>query len=102
MNKIISYKECKCGAVTLFFEDGTTNSCKKRHLNRFGISLKGVKKEIEKDWCCNHCINHYGIDICSCGSGIETNKCDCGSGVSMETLGETYDGFSQILKNYAR
>lgn len=99
MNKIVAYKECKCGAVTLFFEDGTTNSCKKRNLNRFGISLKGVKKEKEKNWCCNHCVNHYGIDICSCGSGKRYDKC-CGT--PMETLGTQYDGFSQILKNYAR
>lgn len=102
MNKIITYSTCKCGAVTLFFESGNSNSVKKKNLKKFGFSLKGIKKLSSSTWGCNHCINHYGIDICSCGSGIETDKCDCGSGVSMETLGETYDGFSQILKNYAR
>lgn len=99
---IISYSQCKCGAVTLYYDNGQSNSVKKKNLKKFGISLKGVKKLSSPIWCCNHCINHYGIDICSCGSGIETDKCDCGSGTSMETLGETYDGFSQILKNFAR
>ena len=100
--QIVSYSVCKCGAITLYFADGTTNSCKRKNLKNFGVSLKSIKKKEEQTWCCNHCANHYGIDICSCGSGMETEKCDCGCGISMETYGETYDGFSQILKNFAR
>ena len=97
--QIVSYSVCKCGAITLYFADGTTNSCKRKNLKKFGVSLKGIKKEKEQSWCCNHCANHYGIDICSCGSGKEYEKC-CGT--PMEEFGVQYDGFSQILKNYAR
>lgn len=97
-SKIVSYSVCKCGAITLYYEDGFTNSCKRKNLKKFGISLRGLKK-LEDTWCCNHCVNHYGIDICSCGSGEEYDKC-CGS--PMETFGEEYDGFSQIVKNYSR
>ena len=99
VKQIVSYSVCKCGAVTLFFEDGTTNCCKRKNLKKFGVSLKGIKKEKEQSWCCNHCANHYGIDICSCGSGKEYEKC-CGT--PMEEFGVQYDGFSQILKNYAQ
>ena len=36
-----------------------------------------------KTYSCNHCVNHWGIDLCSCGSGLSPNKCkennsDCG------------------------
>ena len=98
MATIVSYSNCKCGAVTLHFEDGFTNSVKKKNLKKYGITLSNVKK-VDDTWCCNHCANRYGIDICSCGSGKRYDKC-CGT--PMETLGTQYDGFSQILKNYAR
>lgn len=97
--QIVSYSVCKCGAITLYFADGTTNSCKRKNLKKFGVSLKGIKKAKEQSWCCNHCANHYGIDICSCGSGKGYEKC-CGT--PMEEFGVQYDGFSQILKNFAR
>lgn len=99
MGKILSYSVCACGAVTLYFEGGYTNSCKKKNLKKFGISLKGIKKETTKTWCCNHCVNHYGIDICSCGSGEEFDKC-CGT--PMEEFGMEFDSFSNIIKNFSR
>ena len=43
--QIVSYSVCKCGAITLHFADGTTNSCKRKNLKKFGISLKGIKKK---------------------------------------------------------
>lgn len=99
MANIKSYSICNCGAVTLFYDNGATNSCKKKNLKKFGISLRGIKKEKVQTWCCNHCVNHYGIDICSCGSGEEYEKC-CGT--PMEEVGVQYDGFAQIIKNFAR
>ena len=101
MATIVSYSICKCGAVTLHFEGGFTNSVKKKNLKKYGITLTNVKK-FDDTWCCNHCANRYGIDICSCGSGVEAGKCKCGSTSAMEQLGQEYDGFSQILKNFAR
>lgn len=99
MANIESYSVCNCGAVTLYYDNGATNSCKRRNLKKFGISLRGVKKEKVQTWCCNHCANHYGIDICSCGSGKPYEKC-CGT--PMEEVGVEYDGFAQIVKNFAR
>ena len=95
--KLIGYRECNCGAITLIFDDGTENHCKRTNLKKFGISLRGVKKEPMKIYMCDHCINHYGIDICECGSGKRYDKC-CGN--PMETLGVEYDGFSKIIENY--
>ena len=107
MGKFIeSYSECSCGAITLYFADGATDSVLRKNLSKFGISLRGVKKlkmgYSGKSYCCNHCVNHYGIDICSCGSGESPDSCSCGSGTAMETFGQEYDGFSRILQNFAR
>lgn len=32
MNNIIGYNKCQCGAITLYFDDGTTNSVKQKNL----------------------------------------------------------------------
>jgi hypothetical protein len=45
-----------------------------------------------KYFCCNHCVNHYGIDICGCGSGQPVGKCDndfdeCIAGMASQTKG---------------
>jgi hypothetical protein len=74
MEKIKSYDSCRCGAVTLNFENGETNSIQKKNLSKFNLSLKGVKK-INTFSSCNHCVNHYGLDICECGSGLTPEKC---------------------------
>ena len=51
-------------------------------------------------YACDHCINHYGLDICSCGSGKAVGKCSCGSTESYQTFGNScygvggwFDGF---------
>lgn len=101
MAQIIKYSTCKCGAITLFFDNGATNSIQRKNLKHFGLSLRNIKK-LNQTWCCNHCANHYGLDICSCGSGADVGKCKCGSTSAMEQLGQEYDGFSQILKNFTK
>ena len=78
MEKIVNYNKCQCGAIELIFEDGSTSNILKKNLKKFGISLKGVKRLTPTDYVhCNHCINHWGIDLCSCGSGLEPDEC-CG------------------------
>jgi len=76
MKNIVNYNKCQCGAIELIFEDGTINHILKKNLKKFGISLKGVKRLIPTDYVhCDHCVNHYGIDLCSCGSGLTPDKC---------------------------
>ena len=87
MKTITNYTLCQCGAVTLNFEDGEVNSIKKSNLKKFGISLIGAKKDKNVFYQCNHCVNHYGLDICECGSGEKPEKC-CKKG-TREKLGES-------------
>ena len=44
------------------------------------LTLKYVKENaITSYYGCDHCINNWGMDICSCGSGKSINKCSCKS-----------------------
>ena len=75
-NSIMSYDVCTCGAITLYLSNKTQVSLKRKNLKKFGLSLKGIAKETRgKLINCNHCINHWGIDLCSCGSGLTPEKC---------------------------
>ena len=76
---IESYSICDCGAITLYTDDGQSYSCKRKNLKNFipDIDLRKIKR-LQKSYCCNHCVNHYGMDLCGCGSGEMFGKCDNG------------------------
>lgn len=97
--KIESYSKCSCGAVTINFINGAYNSMSSRTKRMLGIDLRKIKR-LPKTYACNHCVNHWGIDLCECGSGKAVGKCNCGSNKSVETFGEKYDSFANILKNF--
>ena len=97
--EIESYSKCSCGAVTIYFINGAYNSMSSRTQRMLGIDLRKIKR-LPASYACDHCINHWGIDLCECGSGKEVGKCDCGSNKSVETFGKKYDSFAKILKNF--
>ena len=91
MQEITFYGKCQCGAITVNV-DGEQYSCTEKNFKKFfpnidRRSLKGIMAE-QKFFCCDHCVNHYGLDLCRCGSGEETGKCDCGETKSIQVLGE--------------
>lgn len=94
-----SYSICKCGAVTINFANGATNCVKQENLDRFGIDLTGVEM-LSETFCCDHCVNHWGLDICECGSGEDFETCECGCGRPHDVLGEEFDSFGAMLKVY--
>ncbi len=79
MYEIENYQKCSCGAITLFMENGEAYSCKQKNLRKFfpSIDLRKIER-LPESYCCNHCVNHYGLDLCGCGSGEEFGKCDEG------------------------
>ena len=99
MENIVAYSKCQCGAITIYLLDGGTNSMRPSTKKKLGIDLRKYKR-LYNSYNCNHCINHYGIDLCECGSGKAVGKCECGSNQSLETFGEKYDGFAKILENF--
>lgn len=77
-------QECQCGAMTVTFDNGATNSMCRETFERIGFD--GERSHV-KFFHCNHCVNHWGIDLCECGSGQPVGRCDCGSDKASEKLG---------------
>lgn len=73
---------CSCGAVTIYFQDSCSINCKKDNMPKYlGVTYDFIAQlawvEIFQDtFACNHCVNHYGVDLCACGSGEEVGKCE--------------------------
>lgn len=100
MSKITEYQKCECGAVTIYFENGAESSMRQRTAKKMGIDLRRYKR-LKPSFACNHCINHWGIDLCECGSGELVGKCECGSKNAMQTYGVEFDSFSRIVNNFS-
>lgn len=88
---ILGYSKCECGAITIY-TDSAEYSCKQRNLRKFfpNVDLRKIVR-YETSFCCNHCVNHYGLDLCGCGSGEEFGKCNNGFDeckVPMQKIGE--------------
>jgi len=87
------YTKCECGAVTVNIGK-ETYSVKQSHLKEFfpDVDLRHLKAvKGDETFCCNHCVNKWGLDLCACGSGEAVDKCDnkldeCGK--PMQLLGE--------------
>lgn len=41
------------------------------------VFKKSIKKVLlNTSYCCNWCVNHWGLDICACGSGEPFETCE--------------------------
>ena len=100
--KVIGYSNCECGAMTLKFANGATSSMSSKTYKKIRAKVDmGNAEFYGKMHCCDHCVNHYGIDLCSCGSGEPVNKCSCGSNEPMEEFGVYFDTFQKIIENFS-
>lgn len=73
--KFTDYSVCACGATTVFGEGGTSYSTKNTTL--LPAKYKRLNR-LQDSYCCNYCVNHYGLELCGCGSGELFGKCDNG------------------------
>lgn len=87
--KIISYQKCNCGAITVQYENGASNSMYFETFNQLALDISQAQ-EIPQSYCCDHCVNHWGIDLCECGSHH-----------AHDTLGVQFDSFGHIIKNFS-
>lgn len=97
--KIISYSKCECGAITINFDNGASNSMYKKTAKAIGIDLRKYKR-LTTTYCCDHCVNHWGIDLCECGSGEEVGKCSCGSKNAHDNFGIKFNSFAALCKAF--
>lgn len=79
---------CECGAISVTIAGKDYSMSDETFTKRYGI-------EIGAQWInCNHCINHWGIDLCGCGSGEQFNECGEGldeCGTPMQSIEKGLD-----------
>lgn len=81
--------KCECGAVTVS-DNGFSNSMTAK---TFAEEYPGMELEDNVFGSCDHCVNHWGIDLCGCGSGEPVGKCDggfeeCRAGMAAQEKGK--------------
>lgn len=77
---IESIDKCVCGALTLQTSNKQV-SVKPENASEFfpemNVAFWDAFEKIIPNWChCDHCVNHYGLDLCACGSGEKPEDCD--------------------------
>jgi len=66
---------CACGAISVTIDGQTYSMTKETYVRHFGEP----PEEFDFNYCnCNHCVNHWGIDLCACGSGETPEECQEG------------------------
>lgn len=86
-------------AWCISFDNGASNSMFWETFEKLDLDA-GDATWLHQSCCCNHCVNHWGIDLCECGSCARVGECECGSQKAHDTLGIKYDSFGAILKNF--
>ena len=76
---ITGYHKCQCGAITFFTDSGETYSVLQKNRKEFfpDVDLRKIER-FQETFSCNHCVNHYGVDLCGCGSGEPFGECEEG------------------------
>lgn len=65
-----------CGAVTLTIGGGSFSMSRRTFRDLYGVTLHALRKyHPVRMFSCDWCVNHFGIDLCSCGSGRPFQKC---------------------------
>lgn len=95
---ITHIQKCSCGAITVTYDNGASNSMFQSTFKQLKLDVSGAVI-LPISCCCDHCVNHWGIDLCECGSGEIAGKCGCGSKKAHDLLGVKYDSFGIIIKN---
>ena len=82
-------RKCSCGAITVIDEDGEDYSMPEEVYYK----LYSEVEIIGSYGGCNYCVNHWGIDLCGCGSGEKVGECDndyeeCRNHQHAQTIGQ--------------
>lgn len=94
---ITHIQNCSCGAVTVFYDNGASNSMFQTTFEELNLDIS-KSEQLPDSYCCDHCVNHWGIDLCECGSGKLVGICECGSRKAHDQLGVKFDSFGAIIK----
>lgn len=81
--RIVRVAVCKCGALTFELDRGIGYSVSRENAPKFLPELpsafwRWAELFADRYTHCNHCVNHWGLDLCACGSGQSPETCDRG------------------------
>ena len=76
MANIESYSKCECGAITINFNNGASNSMYQKTAKKLGIDLRKYK------------------------SGEEVGKCSCGLNKAHDEFGVKFDSLAAFMKGF--
>lgn len=99
MAKITHIQKCQCGAVTVWYDNEASNSMFNETFEKLNLDVTGAES-LPNSFCCDHCVNHWGIDLCECGSGERVGECSCGSDTPHDSIGVKFDSISAIMKGF--
>jgi hypothetical protein len=90
---------CNCKAITVHNNvDGSQVSMTQQEFEqefRDLISDSDIDEDFETMTGCNYCDNHWGTDLCACGSGKHPEECE--DTPEYEECGQPYYLWTQIL-----
>jgi hypothetical protein len=97
--KKYSVVSCNCGAVTISNNEDHTQVSMPMLDYKIELRPLLVESLIDDDFDpthnCNYCVNHWGTDLCACGSGKHPE--DCEDSPQYEDCGQPYYLFTAIL-----
>lgn len=104
--KFTGFYRCRCGAITFVTDDKREFSCLETNLEHFLPEDKLPEycpgedpanlTQFQNVFSCNHCINHYGLDLCACGSGEAPDKCENGYTVCGKPMQSLERGYTSV------
>ena len=71
---LIEATACQCGAISIVMPTGDTYSMTKKDFDKYVPEAYSGDVE-EEHYNCNYCVNHWGLDLCGCGSGEKFGEC---------------------------
>ena len=83
---------CACGAVTVEIGGQMFSMSEATFRDTYGHA---PASDMPTMYNCNHCVNHWGTDLCACGSGESPADCDggyseCGALMQYISEGQTH------------
>ena len=72
---MLNIKGCQCGAHTITIGNEVVHMSLETFIDKFGEHMVQERDLLTN---CNHCVNHWGMDLCACGSGEKPEECQEG------------------------
>jgi hypothetical protein len=69
----VEASKCECGAITVDVDGGSFSMTSEEFDKIYPGAFSG---DLPDEYgSCNHCVNHWGIGLCGCGSGEKFGEC---------------------------